>query len=124
MQAAVALWRANGYAGTTVADICRAAGVSKGLFYFYFPRKEDVLSELGVLSSQAAERTTRELLGKPYEVAAVVEAVLTDLEQSMRRNPSELVIETILEGYRYEHRILAGEQPPADVPLIFGELFR
>ncbi len=51
IQAAMALWRTNGYAKTTVADICRAAGVSRGLFYFYFPAKEDVLFEVGLLST-------------------------------------------------------------------------
>ncbi len=50
VQAAMALWCTNGYAGTTVADICRAAGVSKASFYFYFPRKEDVLFVVGVVS--------------------------------------------------------------------------
>src|SRR3954468_2026924 len=112
VQAAMALWRTNGYANTTVADICRAAGVSKALFYFYFPRKEDVLFEVGVLSTQAAQRTVHELVGKPYEVADVVNAALATLERSMARNPPELIIETILEGYRHEHRILAGEYPP------------
>ena len=107
----MALWRTNGYANTTVADICRAAGVSKALFYFYFPRKEDVLFDVGVLSTQAAQRTAHQLLGKPYEVSAVIEAALGTLEQSMARNPRELIIETILEGYRHEHRILAGEHP-------------
>jgi AcrR family transcriptional regulator len=123
VQAAMALWRTNGYANTTVADICRAAGVSKALFYFYFPRKEDVLFDVGVLSTQAAQRTVHELLTKPYEVAAVIEAALATLERSMTRNPRELIIETILEGYRHEHRILAGEQP-ADPDLgMFTELF-
>ncbi|UGQ12990.1 TetR/AcrR family transcriptional regulator [Yinghuangia sp. ASG 101] len=124
VQAAVALWRAHGYAGTTVADICRAAGVSKGLFYFHFPRKEDVLLEVGVLSTRTAQRETQALLTKPYEVFAVVDAVLAGLERSMRRNPPELIIETIMEGYRYEHRVLAGEQE-ADPSLspIFTELF-
>ena len=36
VRSAVALWRVKGYEETTVEDICRAAGVSKGLFYFYF----------------------------------------------------------------------------------------
>ena len=67
VQAAMALWRANGYARTTVADICRAAGVSKALFYFYFPRKEDVLFEVGVLSTDAAHSVATEMLAKPYE---------------------------------------------------------
>lgn len=119
----MALWRTNGYAKTTVADICRAAGVSKALFYFYFPRKEDVLFEVGVMSTQAAQRTVHDMLSKPYEVTAVVTAALATLERSMSRNPPDLIVETILEGYRHEHRILAGEQP-ADPGLgMFTELF-
>src|SRR6476646_10077701 len=84
VQAAMALWRANGYARTTVADICRAAGVSKALFYFYFPRKEDVLFEVGALSSDAAHSVATEMLAKPYDIAAVITAVLTGLENTMR----------------------------------------
>jgi AcrR family transcriptional regulator len=123
VQAAMALWRTNGYANTTVADICRAAGVSKALFYFYFPRKEDVLFEVGVLSTKSAQRTVHDMLAEPYEIPAVVDAALTTLARSMSRNPRELIIETILEGYRHEHRILAGEQP-ADPGLgMFSELF-
>jgi AcrR family transcriptional regulator len=120
--AAVALWRANGYAGTTVADICRAAAVSKALFYFYFPRKEDVLFEIGLLSTEAAHRQAHEELEKPYEVAAVIDAALSSLERSMRQNPPELIIEIILEGYRQEQRILAGERPAEPSPYIFTEL--
>lgn len=119
----MALWRTNGYANTTVADICRAAGVSKALFYFYFPRKEDILFDVGVLSTQAAQRTVRELVDKPYDVSAVVDAALRTLERSMSRNPPELIIETILEGYRHEHRILAGEHPSDPQLGMFTELF-
>ena len=119
----MALWRTNGYASTTVADICRAAGVSKALFYFYFPRKEDVLFEVGVMSTQAAQHTVHEMVAKPYEVPAVIDAALSTLERSMSRNPRELIIETILEGYRHEHRILAGEQPGDPGLGMFTELF-
>src|SRR6201990_355834 len=79
VQAAMALWRANGYAGTTVADICRAAGVSKALFYFYFPRKEDVLFEVGVVSTDTAHHVATEMLDKPYQVSAVITAVLATI---------------------------------------------
>ncbi len=108
VQAAMALWRTKGYATTTVAEICTAAGVSKALFYFYFPRKEDVLFDVGVMSTQAAQRTIGGLLAKPYEIRDVVTAALTTFERSMARNPRDLIVETILEGYRHEHRILAG----------------
>ena len=115
VQAAMALWRTNGYANTTVAEICRGAGVSKALFYFYFPRKEDVLFEVGVMSTRSAQRTIATLLDGDYDVATVIGAALTDLERSMSRNPRELVIETILEGYRHEHRILADSDQTPDL---------
>ena len=64
VQAAMALWRTKGYATTTVADICTAAGCLEALFYFYFPRKEDVLFEVGVLSTQSAQQTSTQLLAE------------------------------------------------------------
>jgi AcrR family transcriptional regulator len=122
VQAAMALWRTNGYAKTTVADICRAAGVSRALFYFYFPAKEDVLFEVGLLSTRAARRTVQALLQTDYEVREVIAEALRSMERSMVRNPRELIIETILEGYRHEHRILAGGlSDDADADM-FGEL--
>jgi AcrR family transcriptional regulator len=119
------LWRANGFANTTVADICRATGVSKALFYFYFPRKEDVLFEFVVQSEQAAYEVTRSMLDKPYELGDVVAAALTSLESDMSRNTPELVIQTIVEGYR---RIVGEGTPgttrPAWTKDLFTELFK
>jgi AcrR family transcriptional regulator len=123
VQAAMALWRTNGYARTTVADICRAAGVSRALFYFYFPAKEDVLFEVGLLSTRAAQKTVRSLLDTDYDVEAVIAEALRSLERSMARNPRDLIIETILEGYRHEHRILAGDERNDTDADMFGELF-
>ena|SRR5690349_11327454 len=123
VQAAVNLWRANGYANTTIADICRAAGVSKGLFYFYFPRKEDVLLELGILSSRTVQRLIHDLLRKPYELSTVIQAALGRLERSMQSNPPELIIEAVLEGYRYEYRLLTGEESVDAPAFLFAELF-
>jgi AcrR family transcriptional regulator len=107
IQAAMALWRTKGFAGTTVADICQAAGVSKALFYFYFPRKEDALLEAGFLSTREARRQWLELTGQPYDLPDVIIAVLAALERTMRRNPPELLIEATLEGHRAEQRALA-----------------
>jgi AcrR family transcriptional regulator len=46
VDAAAELFAANGYAATRVQDICRRAGVAKGLFYWYFPTKQDLFVEL------------------------------------------------------------------------------
>lgn len=119
----MALWRTNGYAKTTVADICRAAGVSRALFYFYFLAKEDVLFEVGLLSTRAAQKTVRTLLDSDYEIETVVAEALRSLERSMARNPRDLIVQTILEGYRQQHRILSGDRPAATDADMFGELF-
>ena len=46
LAAAQDLFAAKGFANTRIADICAAAGVAKGLFYWYFPTKESVIVEL------------------------------------------------------------------------------
>ena len=43
---AAELFAERGYAATRVVDICARAGVAKGLFYWYFDSKEDLLHEL------------------------------------------------------------------------------
>lgn len=119
----MALWRTNGYAQTTVADICRAAGVSRALFYFYFPAKEDVLFEVGLLSTRAAQKKVHAMLDTDYEIENVIAEALRSLERSMARNPRDLIVETILEGYRHEHRILSSDQRSNADAEMFGELF-
>ena len=42
LDAAVTTIRHQGFAGTTVDDICRAAGLSKGAFFHHFKSKEDL----------------------------------------------------------------------------------
>jgi AcrR family transcriptional regulator len=103
-----------------VADICRAAGVSKALFYFYFPRKEDVLFEVGVLSTDAARTRAVEEMRGPYEVSGVITAVLDSLEATMRTSSPELIIEAILEGYR---QALAGQDHLERTSVTFVEVF-
>src|SRR5918994_7418048 len=46
VDAAAELFASNGYAATRIQDICRRAGVAKGLFYWYFPTKQDLFAEL------------------------------------------------------------------------------
>lgn len=46
LEAAATLFSTKGYANTRIADICAAAGVAKGLVYWYFPTKEELFAEL------------------------------------------------------------------------------
>ncbi len=53
----------NGYSGTTIDDITRAAGVSRSSFYTYFPSKRDALLALGAQSLASALAVVGELAG-------------------------------------------------------------
>jgi AcrR family transcriptional regulator len=46
LDAAAGLFAEHGYASTRIVDICSAAGVAKGLFYWYFENKEALFAEL------------------------------------------------------------------------------
>jgi AcrR family transcriptional regulator len=55
------IFQARGYAGTTIDEITRVAGVSRASFYTYFPSKRDVLLALGANSATEAELVAGEL---------------------------------------------------------------
>ena len=55
------IFLARGYAGTTVDEIARVAGVSRASFYTYFPSKRDVMLELGTNSLVAGNQVVKAL---------------------------------------------------------------
>lgn len=48
LDAARCLWWKRGFDEVSVGEISSRAGMSKGTFYFYFPKKDDLLVELGL----------------------------------------------------------------------------
>ena len=46
IQAARALFLSQGYENTSIDDIVRRVNVAKGLFYYYFPKKEAILAAI------------------------------------------------------------------------------
>src|SRR5262244_1235343 len=63
-EAANDLFLKNGVDATTVDAICAAAGLSKGTFYLYFHRKEDLLLEYGLQRLRRIREMLPELIGK------------------------------------------------------------
>ena len=56
LDAAMHVIRAQGYSATTVDDICRAAGLTKGAFFHHFKSKEDLGVAAAAHFSAMAER--------------------------------------------------------------------
>ena len=63
--AANALFLEHGVDSTTVDAICAMAGVSKGTFYLYFRRKEDLLLEYGLQRLRRIREMVPELITRP-----------------------------------------------------------
>jgi TetR/AcrR family transcriptional repressor of nem operon len=67
LEAARDVIRAKGFAATSVDDLCRAAGVTKGAFFHHFPTKE----ALGVAAAEYWTETTSALFAQaPYHLPA------------------------------------------------------
>lgn len=67
LQAAVDVIRAQGYAATSVDDICRAAGLTKGAFFHHFASKE----ALAVAAAQRWSEIANDIFSAaPFHAAA------------------------------------------------------
>ena len=74
LDAAMRVIRAQGYSATTVDEICREAGLTKGAFFHHFKSKEDLAVATAAHFSEMAERL---FAGAPYrELADPLDRVL------------------------------------------------
>lgn len=82
---AAALFAERGYANTRVIDIVKAAGVAKGLFYWYFENKEALFRELVINNRQrlrAAQASSMVPDGEPLlQIRLGAEASVTYMSQ-------------------------------------------
>ena len=71
LDAAMTMIRTKGYADTTVDDLCRAAGVTKGAFFHHFRSKEDLgvaaAAHFGEMAAGAVQPAAVQALTDPLE---------------------------------------------------------
>ena len=90
----------QGYHGAAVGDICDALGVGKGVFYWYFPSKEAVFSELlqeSLLQLRRAQHTAIATVDDP--IGRIEQGIRASID-FFRSNPT--VLEVIRIAARYE----------------------
>ncbi len=104
VDAALGLWDQRGYeAGfeaTTVEEIVRAAGVTKGTFYFHFASKVDILLQRNAATEEAmAEEALRSVgAGDPLDVALTRAAAV--LAEQSQQHPRAALAHIVREFHR------------------------
>jgi AcrR family transcriptional regulator len=112
LDAAAALFETRGYAATRIADICQAAGVAKGLFYWYFETKEQLFAEL--------VRTMRQQLRRAQGAAMEPDAdpvarIRQGAAASVRFMAENMAFFALLEVERDEEAIVPSLRESSDV---------
>ena len=97
---AVKLFAEQGYHGTTVGDVCDALGVGKGVFYWYFPSKDALFSELLQDSLLALRRAQQIAISKAKDPLGRIEHGIRASISFFRDDPA--VLEVIRIAARYD----------------------
>ncbi|HCM76852.1 MAG TPA: hypothetical protein DIS90_10750 [Cytophagales bacterium] len=94
MDAAFSLIASQGYDATSIAQIAREAGVSKGLMYNYFDSKEDLLEKLVKGAMNEGDKVIGELLSDDPKVT--LQNIIKWFFKQLRERPEYWRLMTVL----------------------------
>jgi AcrR family transcriptional regulator len=107
IRAALDLWSGPDFEGafeaTTAEDIARAAGVSKGTFYFHFAHKEDILLEMSWLTAEIAIEEANAAMQEGVRTLDLVEQLMTSLARRVSRVPRPAVLRATSHWSRHSY---------------------
>jgi len=108
VNAAVKLWTERGFENgvetTTVEEIARAAGVTKGTFYFHFAHKEDVLLEMSIRTGDASNEVAKRAADAGATIDEILEVSFNEMARRTEGLPRAAIARTIQEFYKYPTR--------------------
>ena len=97
------LWTERGFdhgvEETTVEEIAKAAGVTKGTFYFHFAHKEDILQELGWGTAEAIYEEAVRGVATRRSGLALVRTLLVSLARRVEAVPPAAVVRAVAGFY-------------------------
>jgi AcrR family transcriptional regulator len=86
MQAALELFAQRGFAATSISQIAKEAGISKGLMYNYFSSKEDLLKAIVEEALKDGQKMTGVLwddsLGPKEQLIQMIQGVITQVKSN------------------------------------------
>lgn len=125
IDAALVIWNQGAFEetfeATTVSDIARAAGVSKGTFYFHFANKQEILLEMawGTAGKMIEEADAGIRRGTP--VFELVDQLMKSMARRVSKTPKALVFRVVGEWSHLNPDVVAR---PAGVGLGFEAIIR
>lgn len=103
IRAAMSLWGQDdfdaAFSASTAADIARAAGVSKGTFYFHFPSKEAILLELSSGTVQAMIDQVEAGAADGVPVHTLGEQMMSSMARRVARTPKAAALRACAVGF-------------------------
>ena len=96
IRSALELWNERGFEeafeATTAEEIARAAGLSKGTFYFHFAHKDDILLEMSWATAELMAEEAAEAMARGIETFGLVEQLMTLLAGRVSQAPRAAVL--------------------------------
>ncbi|NJO32357.1 MAG: TetR/AcrR family transcriptional regulator [Rhodospirillales bacterium] len=75
LDAALVCFREKGFAGASIADICRQAGMSPGHLYHYFTSKDEIVAAIAEQDRQAVSQAFDRLAERDDLLGAILDAL-------------------------------------------------
>jgi len=104
VRAALELWAERGFEtgieSTTVEEIVRVAGVTKGTFYFHFARKEEILFEMGWATAAVVNEEAERCVQAERSLEESLVKMIGTLTTRIRAAPPAAVARSISEFQR------------------------
>lgn len=112
VKAAAELFEERGYANTSIEDITRALGLSKGIFYYYWSNKRELISEIHArVMMLHNERLDHILATIASPERRLEEAVRSHLDVVM---DNKSLIATLMKEARYPEEIISDRRSYTD----------
>jgi AcrR family transcriptional regulator len=122
IRAALELWNDRGFEeafeATTAEEIARAAGVSKGTFYFHFAHKDDILLEMSWATAELMSEEAAAGMNRGDPASKLLDRLMSSLAGRVSRAPRAAVLRATGHWSRLIH---TGTVPASAHD--FGEVF-
>lgn len=106
IRAALRLWDERGFESfdqITAEDIARAAGVSKGTFYFHFARKEDVILGMSFATVERMAEEAEAAMTRSEDTIEMAGRLMASLARRVSRTPRPAVLLATSHWWRVLH---------------------